>query len=246
MPWASCPYTIMAGEIITDLGDHDARTLLHNSMTPSMTSGVLATPLPAGNPNSCSTTDLDPTRPQFWSTTAALTDEGIADRRRGYNWACHCGQYSQVYTISPPNKPICNLNFNANEDIGSNFRGPGILPPSSRHQGGCHVLMGDGAVKYVTDSIEAGNQSVTPVCKGGAAGPPSNVPGALSPYGLWGALGTRANKGRAISLSWFVREPRIDSDNAAPIRARRFSYFRRTADENLPITTRNVSDEVPR
>lgn len=48
-----------------------------------------------------------------------------------------------------------------------------------------HVLMGDGAVVFITDSIEAGNSRY-------------NIsqlpPGEKSPYGLWGALGTRAGK----------------------------------------------------
>lgn len=51
--------------------------------------------------------------------------------------------------------------------------------------------MGDGAIKFITDSIEAGTD-----------GDPSNVfidnpahpLGSPGPYGLFGALGTRANK----------------------------------------------------
>jgi len=58
---------------------------------------------------------------------------------------------------------------------------------SSRHQGGVHVLMGDGAVKFVTDSIEAGNSAAKPTG-------PWDVQGRESPYGLWGKLGTRSNK----------------------------------------------------
>jgi prepilin-type processing-associated H-X9-DG protein len=58
---------------------------------------------------------------------------------------------------------------------------------SSRHQGGVHALMGDGAVKFITDSIEAGNSGAEPIWRW-------NSPGAKSPYGLWGALGTRASR----------------------------------------------------
>ena len=43
--------------------------------------------------------------------------------------------------------------------------------------------MGDGAVIFITESIEAGNQSAPPASAGEA-----------SVYGLWGALGTRACK----------------------------------------------------
>ena len=68
---------------------------------------------------------------------------------------------------------------------------PGVLPPSSRHPGGVHVLMGDGAVKFVTDSIEAGNSAEGTVWDNGMG---VRAPGSFSPYGLWGALGTKANK----------------------------------------------------
>ena len=53
--------------------------------------------------------------------------------------------------------------------------------------------MGDGAVKFITDSIEAGNQRNPVVYISGNAAN-NNAPGAKSPYGLWGSLGTRASK----------------------------------------------------
>ena len=62
------------------------------------------------------------------------------------------------------------------------------MPPSSRHQGGAHVLMGDGAVIFITDSIEAGDAHAQSVYYWGAR------VGSKSPYGLWGALGTKASK----------------------------------------------------
>jgi prepilin-type processing-associated H-X9-DG protein len=79
-----------------------------------------------------------------------------------------------VNTILPPNKGVCANNWPENDSI---------APPGSYHQGGCHVLMGDGAVIFITDSIDAGDSR--------AAQP---NPGEKSPYGLWGALGTRASK----------------------------------------------------
>ena len=45
--------------------------------------------------------------------------------------------------------------------------------------------MADGAVTFITDSIEAGDQRAEPIHL-------NNRPGAKSPFGLWGALGTRA------------------------------------------------------
>ena len=52
-----------------------------------------------------------------------------------------------------------------------------------RHQGGAHVLMADGAVKFITDSIEAGNVNASARV----------LAGVESPFGLWGALGTRGS-----------------------------------------------------
>ena len=66
--------------------------------------------------------------------------------------------------------------------------GEGTMPPSSRHQGGAHVLMADGAVVFITDSIDAGDSRAQSVYFWGAQ------VGSESPYGLWGALGTKASK----------------------------------------------------
>ncbi len=66
------------------------------------------------------------------------------------------------------------------------------MTAASRHQGGAHVLMADGAVKFVTDSIESGNQAAPPY--GTPAPAPFNAPGQKSSYGLWGALGTLDTK----------------------------------------------------
>ena len=50
--------------------------------------------------------------------------------------------------------------------------------------------MGDGAVVFITDSIEAGNTNEGNVKWNGNG---NQAPGQKSPYGLWGALGTRAS-----------------------------------------------------
>ncbi len=87
-----------------------------------------------------------------------------------------------ITTILPPNREICSR--------GNNTFAEGLYGPSSRHQGGCHILMGDGAVIFMTDSIEAGDSTQGNVWHNGM-GP--RAPGSMSPYGLWGALGTRAS-----------------------------------------------------
>ena len=83
-----------------------------------------------------------------------------------------------MQTIRPPNS-YSATNGGSQKD--------GFVTAASRHIGGCHVLIADGAVKFVTDSIESGNQNRTaPGCVGGGADA-----GMESPYGLWGKLGTK-------------------------------------------------------
>lgn len=94
---------------------------------------------------------------------------------RGRRWADGHWHSSAVNTILPPNAPSCLRSEDSND---------GFASVASYHQGGAHVLFADGAVKFITDSIEAGNASQNPVANGMTA------PGSDSPYGLWGALGT--------------------------------------------------------
>ncbi len=166
--------TIAAGEINTDLGDRHTTTTAHID-------SLIAV---YDDPGVCEI-DKDPTRPQFWSPTATINTG--AQNGRGYKWAMGYPFWTQVTTILPPNREICLRN---------GINSPGIVPPSSRHQGGAHILMGDGAVVFITDSIEAGNshQQTIYVNYMGSSSVAPAIAGAASQYGLWGALGTRANK----------------------------------------------------
>ena len=83
--------------------------------------------------------------------------------------------------------------------LGGGDNSEGVFSAGSRHQGGAHILMGDGAVVFITDSIEAGDATLPPIERGSDAmpawsGTQGSEPGAQSPYGLWGAMGTRAVK----------------------------------------------------
>jgi type II secretory pathway pseudopilin PulG len=161
--------TIMAGEIATDLGDRDIRTRMNEQV---------GTAEVQDNPAACRD-DIDPDRPRFW---LAMADLGSADQEgRGYRWANGNGVFSSMNTIVPPNRELC-VRFGPT--------GLGVLPPSSRHPGGCHVLMSDGAVVFVTDSIDSGDSTNGTVRLGGEG---SRAPGSESPFGVWGAMGTKAS-----------------------------------------------------
>ena len=166
--------TIACGEMATSLGDRAIKT-----------TGLHARNNGLGNDNAMLNPAIcqpfvDPARPQYWDVSAALS--GGTQNRRGYKWALGRPLYSAITTILPPNREVC---------MNSGSTGRGVVPPSSNHQGGAHVLMCDGAVVFITDSIEAGNPNAPNVRR---LGPPNYAaPGSASPYGLWGALGTRAN-----------------------------------------------------
>lgn len=162
--------TVAMGEIVTDAGK---REVVAN---PARINAFRYGGGSQTNPAACdSPMYIDPARPRFLLPTTVIN--GI-DQQRGMRWADYRLQYTAFQTILPPNKISCTR---------ANDNSEGFFTAGSRHQGGCHLLMGDGAVKFITDSIEAGNQRQSPVQTRGPF-PPG---GSQSPYGLWGALGTR-------------------------------------------------------
>ncbi len=98
---------------------------------------------------------------------------------RGGNWADGAITWTGFNTVLPPNSPSCDMN--------ADHRLEGVFSASSLHPGGCHVLMGDGAVVFITNSIDAGTPNASITRNPSAANSPAN-----HPFGLWGTLGTRA------------------------------------------------------
>ncbi len=119
-------------------------------------------------------THIDAARPRFYSVTAT----GLWPR--GQRWADGHVHESGVTTNVGPNSPSCVRSGDDND---------GLYSVNSYHQGGAHVLMADGAVRFVSDSIETGNLNSQPVSQNGGTFLPS---GSASPYGVWGAMGTVA------------------------------------------------------
>ncbi|MCM2374972.1 DUF1559 domain-containing protein [Aporhodopirellula aestuarii] len=181
--------TIIMGEIVTDLGDRDIRT---NPRSAGTTATFVLNPSVCGG-----ATFVNATRPQFWATSG-VTLINTGSIGRGYRWADGNPVYTGMMTISPPNTAACVMtegmyNGSAIVATATADKAYGLMPPGSRHQGGCHVLMGDGAVKFITDSIEAGTQTSAMVARIHNADV-GLAPGRQSPYGLWGKLGTKASK----------------------------------------------------
>lgn len=127
---------------------------------------------------------IDPTRRGFWLPSAGL--DGGANHGRGRRWPDGRLQFSVFNTITPPNS------YSAQRGHGD-F---GFFTAASRHPGGVHVLMADSAVRFIPDSIDAGNQGVIPFGRPDASGA-----GQRSPYGIWGALGTKSS-GETVNVDF--------------------------------------------
>jgi prepilin-type N-terminal cleavage/methylation domain-containing protein len=80
----------------------------------------------------------------------------------------HCSGFT---TVLGPNSGSCSNS--------ANYVADSIISATSHHTGGVHVVMADGAVRFVSNSISTGNLAVAPTT-------------AASPYGVWGSLGTKA------------------------------------------------------
>ncbi len=185
--------TIMMAEIKTDIGDFDANTQpVSVTHINAVASPAIATTATRSSPGS-GRSGVDTQRPQFWDPAviaaynATSWDDSMPEleQKRGFKWACGLPIHSAVNTILPPN----GVSFCTDADL---RRSSQVVSAGSRHQGGAHVLYGDGAVEFVTDAIDAGDTTVETVWTG-STNPLSKV-GSRSPYGVWGAKGTRASK----------------------------------------------------
>ncbi|QDT40311.1 putative major pilin subunit [Gimesia alba] len=97
---------------------------------------------------------------------------GSSSRWAGLRWMDGTVSFTGMTTILGPNKPSCTQPGDDHD---------GIQDPTSHHAGGAQVLMGDGAVRFISENIDAGNPAS-----------PSPAGATRSPYGIWGALGSVA------------------------------------------------------
>ena len=112
---------------------------------------------------------------------------GVVVSDKGCKWWHRGGPLDTGFnTILPPNSPSC-LAFDAeNGDWGEWARFLGSA--GSNHTGGVNALRWDGSVGFVSQNVNCGTTLSTP--------PPES---GISPYGIWGALGS-ANGGESASL----------------------------------------------
>jgi prepilin-type processing-associated H-X9-DG protein len=92
---------------------------------------------------------------------------------RGVHYGWGGAVISGFTTVLGPNSVGCTNGY-------SEWGREHILPPDSRHPGGVNGAMVDGSVRFVSETIDTGNLQATAVQSG------------QSPYGVWGAMGSKA------------------------------------------------------
>ncbi|RCS40586.1 DUF1559 domain-containing protein [Bremerella cremea] len=98
---------------------------------------------------------------------------------RGYNWADGAAGPGLFNTILPPNSPNCA--------VGDNDAVDGLYSAGSFHPDMVNVAFLDGSVRPISDSIDTGDLTHAPPRQGDYEQTPL-----ASPYGVWGAMGSRA------------------------------------------------------
>ncbi|MDD3587189.1 MAG: DUF1559 domain-containing protein [Thermoguttaceae bacterium] len=119
------------------------------------------------------------------STADPTTFTGVSSQQfvRGGGFACGATLITGFQTVLPPNGPTCYTNSNA-ASIGS----AGLFSATSNHSGGVNVVLADGSVRFVSETIDCGNQNY--------AG--TEILIGTSPFGVWGAMGS-INGGESVA-----------------------------------------------
>ena len=109
----------------------------------------------------------------YTSGTSVCGPWGCSSDAMGRRWVDGMNFDAAVTTVLPPNAASCLSSATGNP-------ASGIYTPSSYHPGGVLGTMADGSVRFIHETIDTGNLALGDV----KSGP--------SPYGVWGALGSKA------------------------------------------------------
>lgn len=133
------------------------------------------------NPSAC----LARRGPNGTIAGSAQDSSGTTGWGKGRRWGDAANAYTGFFTILPPNSISC-AGDNAEHNI--------MSTATSRHTGGVNAAMCDGAVRFISQSIDTGNlaqEHNTPSNPRKYTGP--------SKWGVWGALGS-ASGGESVGV----------------------------------------------
>jgi hypothetical protein len=111
------------------------------------------------------------------------------DTRRGRRWSSPAYCYTAFWTVMSPNSVSC-ITWGNNAEANAS-----VNVASSNHPGGVNTGLGDGSVKFVSDTVSVGTTSQSHWHTYNTAH--GNF--GQSPYGIWGAMGT-VNGGESQGL----------------------------------------------
>jgi prepilin-type N-terminal cleavage/methylation domain-containing protein len=112
------------------------------------------------------------------------------DWQIGWRWADAHSIYTQWHVILPPNGP----------SGGNSGESWALVTASSYHPGGVNVVMSDASVRFVSETIDAGNPLLSERDFAVDPGRPQDYKGP-SLRGVWGALGTSAGA-EVVRMPW--------------------------------------------
>lgn len=107
-----------------------------------------------------------------------IADAATSSTAWGQRWMHGRHNWTIFMTVLPPNSVSCSSNA-----TGGNVEENNVANAASYHSGGVNAALADGSVRFITDTIDVGGTGFTTAL--------DNNSSSTSPYGVWGALGTR-------------------------------------------------------
>lgn len=165
--------TAMISERLIHIGPADQNPVAVLAQEQEYLTGSASEPLVLTSPAAC----LAKVQ-QRWYTAGT----GV-NNRSGRMWSYGAVSGVAFNTVLPPNSPSCFASGSWADTDGM------VIPPTSRHPGGVNLALADASVRFISDTINTGDLTQPA---------PGNT-NALSPFGVWGALGSKSG-GETVAL----------------------------------------------